>query len=183
MRLSACSSTVASAGPGREAVLAAWGIGEDGHQSLLGVDGGFERGRRDGSGVLLGPARQRDKRTNFTPKRPTPAITRLRAATARSRVAGWPRWSNAANVIAARGDSLEVLPARMAIGQGIIFTSALCPQASHVAITTRTPFARIFANVLGGPQSCSRATHLIGRFVLPQPDIDRLAQQGVGGPG
>ena len=36
-------------------------------------------------------------------------------------------------------------------------TSALCPQASHVAITARTPFSRMFARVMGGP-CFSRAT-------------------------
>jgi hypothetical protein len=30
-------------------------------------------------------------------------------------------------------------------------TSALWPQASHVAVTARTPFWRMFANVMGGP--------------------------------
>src|SRR6202142_3771514 len=47
----------------REAVLAAWGIGEDGRKSLLGFDGRFERGRRDGASVLSGPARQRARRS------------------------------------------------------------------------------------------------------------------------
>ena len=46
-------------GQRREAVLAAWGIGEDGRKVLLGSDGGLQGGRRDGAGVLPGPARQR----------------------------------------------------------------------------------------------------------------------------
>ena len=50
-------------GQRREAVLAAWGIGEDGRKSLLGVDGRLEGGRRDGAGVLPGPARQRARRS------------------------------------------------------------------------------------------------------------------------
>jgi hypothetical protein len=29
-------------------------------------------------------------------------------------------------------------------------TSALWPQASHVAVTTQTPFSRMFAGVIGG---------------------------------
>ena len=44
---------------GVEAVLAAWGIGEDGPQIAAGVDGGLEGGRRDRAGVLPGPAHQR----------------------------------------------------------------------------------------------------------------------------
>ena len=58
----------------------------------------------------------------------------------------------------------------------------LMPAASHVAITARTPFARIFPTSSAGQRSCSLAPHLIGRFVLPQPHIDGLPQQAVGGP-
>jgi hypothetical protein len=37
-------------------------------------------------------------------------------------------------------------------GNASTFTSALCPQASHAAMTARTPFSRMFASVIGGPK-------------------------------
>ncbi len=46
----------------REAVLAAWGIGEDGRKVLLALMAG-QGGRRDGAGVLPGPARPRTRRS------------------------------------------------------------------------------------------------------------------------
>jgi hypothetical protein len=36
-------------------------------------------------------------------------------------------------------------------GKASTFTSALCPQA-HVAMTARTPFARMLARDIGGPK-------------------------------
>jgi hypothetical protein len=36
-------------------------------------------------------------------------------------------------------------------GSASTLTSALCRQASHVAITARTPFERMLARVIGGP--------------------------------
>ena len=36
-------------------------------------------------------------------------------------------------------------------GRASTLTSASRPQASHVAVTARTPFLRMFANVMGGP--------------------------------
>ena len=50
-------------GQRREAVLAAWGIGEDGRKVLLGVDGRLQGGRRDGARVLPGSARPRARRS------------------------------------------------------------------------------------------------------------------------
>ena len=50
-------------GQKREAVLAAWGIGDRWAQGPGGVDGRFEGGRRDGSGLLPGPARTRPRRS------------------------------------------------------------------------------------------------------------------------
>ena len=50
-------------GQRREAVLAAWGDRRGRTQIAVGVDGGIEGGRRDGAGVLSGPARQRAGRS------------------------------------------------------------------------------------------------------------------------
>ena len=50
-------------GQRREAVLAAWGIGEDGRKVLLGADGRLEGGRRDGARLLPGHARPRARRS------------------------------------------------------------------------------------------------------------------------
>jgi hypothetical protein len=36
-------------------------------------------------------------------------------------------------------------------GSASTLTSAMCPQVSHVAITLQTPFWRMFASVMGGP--------------------------------
>jgi hypothetical protein len=41
------------------------------------------------------------------------------------------------------------------------FTSAACPQASHLAITTLTPFCRMLANVIGGPTFLPRALAML----------------------
>ena len=50
-------------GQRREAVLAAWGIGEDEAQGPAGADGGLQGVRRDGASVLSGPARPRARRS------------------------------------------------------------------------------------------------------------------------
>ena len=58
-------------------------------------------------------------------------------------------------------------------------TSALCPQASHVAITARTPFSRMFARVMGGP-CFSRATRESGHPARLCPDTRfRLAPKAI----
>ena len=56
-------------GQRREAVLAAWGDRRGRTQIAVGVDGGIEGGRRDGAGVLSGPARQRAGRSAAGGKR------------------------------------------------------------------------------------------------------------------
>ena len=48
-------------GQRREAVLAAWGVGDYGRKVLLCVDGGLQGGRRDVARVLPGPARPRSR--------------------------------------------------------------------------------------------------------------------------
>jgi len=40
-------------------------------------------------------------------------------------------------------------------GRASALTSASRPQASHVAVTARTPFARMLARVMGGPVCCA----------------------------
>ena len=50
-------------GQRREAVLAAWGVGEDGRKVAAGADGGLQGGRRDGARFLPGSARQRARRS------------------------------------------------------------------------------------------------------------------------
>ena len=53
----------------------------------------------------------------------------------------------------------------------------------HLASPLPRAFARSLVLRRPDPSPFLLAPHLLGRFVLAQPDIDRLPQQVVGGPG
>ena len=68
-----------------------------------------------------------------------------------------------------------------AFGHGLSrFVDILTKRA---AITARAPFARKFANVIGGQRSYSFSPHLNGRLVVAQSDVNRVTQEAIGGPG
>jgi hypothetical protein len=83
-------------------------------------------------------------------------------------------------------------------GNASTFTSALCPHASHVAITARSPFARMLARVMGSPcllcatipNGSHRASNRIGHyfstsrgFTLPAARPAAVAVRGPAGRG
>jgi hypothetical protein len=63
--------------------------------------------------------------------------------------------------------------ATMVSASASTFTSATWPQASHLAMTARAPFWRMFASVIGGPKFLPRAlaimSHRACRLTVRQP--------------